>query len=144
MIPFTQRELNRAWRQACSASSVNNRNNAHRLLLFYAVECGLKAAYLKRQNIDVISTAIADELKHDLNKIMTKLCVGKALAIPKSLTLKPFPKSLTLKPLTNQRNAQSGDINQVWRYGGILEKPTDAELEKTLETINEWIKGELT
>lgn len=135
MIPFTQRELNRAWRQACSASSVNNRNNAHRLLLFYAVECGLKAAYLKRQNIEVISTAIADELKHDLNKIMTKLCVGKALEIP---------KSLTLKPLTNRRNAQSGDINQVWRYGGILEKPTDEELEKTLEKINDWIAGELT
>ena len=51
-IPFTDRELTRAWRDLSSvvnSQPIGIRQNPHRLLLFYAVECGLKAIWLKRQ-----------------------------------------------------------------------------------------------
>ncbi|MGK7943147.1 MAG: hypothetical protein AB4058_01600 [Microcystaceae cyanobacterium] len=37
IILFKDREIQKAWRINRSASQVNHRNNAHRLLLFYAV-----------------------------------------------------------------------------------------------------------
>ena len=70
MIPFTRRELLRAWNMATKASSSLYRNNAHRLLLFYAVECGLKATYLKRNNLDPLDSQTAAPIMHDLNRIL--------------------------------------------------------------------------
>jgi hypothetical protein len=55
MIPFTDREIQRAWRTNLEASQVPSRNNAHRLLLFYAVECGLKAIIMKRERRKIIN-----------------------------------------------------------------------------------------
>jgi len=72
MIPFTQREMSRAYRQAKEAAKVNVRTNAHRLLLFYAVECGLKVAYMRQQNISIFDAAIADQIRHNLNDLMAK------------------------------------------------------------------------
>lgn len=65
-IPFTDRELTRAWRNAFSVSKVDPRGNPHRLLLFYAIECGLKAAYLKKHSKTVVDSTIADEFSHDI------------------------------------------------------------------------------
>ena len=50
-LPFSDRELTRAWRELSAVATPTNsvRQNPHRLLLFYAVECGLKAIWLKRQ-----------------------------------------------------------------------------------------------
>ena len=51
MIVFTLREFKRAWRDASSAyDNCTKKTNAHRLLLFYAVETGLKAVVLRRNN----------------------------------------------------------------------------------------------
>jgi hypothetical protein len=38
MLIFTDRELQKAWRENKKASEVTPRQNPHRLLLFYAVE----------------------------------------------------------------------------------------------------------
>ena len=51
MLPFTRREIEKAWRQNLKVSEVENRENPQRLLLFYAVECGLKAVIMKRENL---------------------------------------------------------------------------------------------
>jgi hypothetical protein len=48
-IPFTDKEMKKAWGGNLSASQTSPRTNAHRLLLFYAVECGLKAVLMARQ-----------------------------------------------------------------------------------------------
>lgn len=60
-IPFTNRELVRAWRNSLDVSKSEQRTNPHRLLLFYAIECGLKAAYLKQINKTVIDSDIAQQ-----------------------------------------------------------------------------------
>jgi hypothetical protein len=140
MIPFTRRELHNAWRSAKAASIVQPRTNPHRLLLFYAAECGLKAVYLKQQQADIIDGDIADKLKHDLNKIMDLLRMGKDYLLPISLSL---PAIKQKDGTERQRPCDAGTLNQVWRYGGSLKNPSDAAIEQQLEKINLWIAEEL-
>lgn len=140
MIIFTFRELKSAWWQAWIAyDAPDSKTNAHRLLLFYAVETGLKAVLLKRERKND-SEGEFSEFKHDLNKIMDYLRVGQNLRLNR----------INLNTLQGkQRTANNGDtvscgeLNQVWRYGTQAKKPTDKELEAKLLAIQKWIEGEL-
>lgn len=140
MILFTRRELTRAWRQAYEASKVTPPSNAHRLLLFYAVECGLKASFLKRQNVEILDGIIGGELMHDLNRVMDKLSMGTTYRLPTSLSLSNI--MLNSNPVV--RRCECRDLNQVWRYGGQLMPPSDdIQLEQALKQVNIWIAKEL-
>jgi hypothetical protein len=140
MIPFTRRELIHAWKHAQAASKVLPRTNPHRLLLFYATECGLKAVYLKRKNVDFIDEEIGSELKHDLNRVMGRLLIAKDYFLPSSLSLSPYmQKDHTEK----KRLCDISALNQVWRYGGSIIDSGDIQVEQKLEKINEWIAKEI-
>lgn len=139
-IPFTDRELTRAWRNAFSISKVGSRDNPHRLLLFYAIECGLKAAYLKKHNKTVVDSSIAQEFSHDINKLCIQLSVNSSLMLPKSLQM----KSCLVEHKEVQRTLSPSEINQTWRYGGsFIGAENDLVLEGKLEQLNEFIKKEL-
>lgn len=146
MISFSRRELVRAWRTAYGASTVNPRTNAHRLLLFYAQECGLKAVVLKRQNKELLDKPIVEasstkSVDHDLNKLLDVLTAGNDMKLPTNLNLSALrtPAQGNLK-----RPCGTGQINQVWRYGGVLSEPHDDQaLEFALEKLNKWLEGEL-
>lgn len=141
-IPFTDRELRRAWRElSATALPAENkmRKNPHRLLLFYAVECGLKVVWLKRKNRTLFDGEDISQTGHDLREILKSLKIGANLDLPDDLRLKTvkYNGSITLR---------TGDISilhQVWRYGGECQSPTDHECEKKLENILSWIQGEL-
>lgn len=51
-LPFTLREMQTGWRKNFQAYKKASPpiHNAHRLLLFYAIECGLKSILMKREN----------------------------------------------------------------------------------------------
>lgn len=151
-VHFTDREMQRAWRNNFQAYekayNVNQEplTNAHRLLLFYAVECGLKAALMKRESAnctDVCHQVI--ESSHNINKLLDALKAGHSLKLPSSISMKGSQQN---------RNLNSGEINQMWRYGGESQntrnqdggfiKLTDEDLEKHLLKISNWIKGELS
>lgn len=140
MIPFTRRELIKAWSNARAASQVTHRTDAHRLLLFYAVECGLKATLLRRQNLDVIGELVAKNYLHDLNGLMTELRMSREFFLPRNLMLAPLRRTDGTQHI---RNADSGTLNQIWRYGGDLGNEQNELLEKTLEKICEWIAKEI-
>lgn len=74
---------------------------------------------------------------HDLNRILDKVNADKALRLPDQLTLQPIKNPETI------RRCHIGELNQIWRYGGELEKPKDHEIEQHLETIQLWIAKEL-
>lgn len=137
MIPFSRRELIRAWSSARAASQVTPRTDAHRLLLFYAVECGLKAILLRRQNLDVIGDGVAKHHLHDLNSLMTELRMSKDFFLPRNVTLPP------LRGAFASRNADSSSLNQIWRYGCDIGSEQNEMLETTLEKICEWIAKEI-
>jgi hypothetical protein len=141
-IPFTDREMEKAWRENKNASHKTPRTNAHRLLLFYAVECGLKAILMRRK--DKKRTDLCKDLaecQHDVNKLLDRLYAGESLKLPSQLRMKPIKG----KNGHEERKFTPGDVNQMWRYGGCCEiaEITDQNLEKKLLEIVQWIDGEL-
>ncbi|OVZ75203.1 hypothetical protein [Yersinia intermedia] len=139
-IPFTDRELTRAWRNSIAVSKATPRLNPHRLLLFYAIECGLKAAYLKSIHKNIIDSSIADEFSHDINKICTKLVLGSQYQLPYSLKM----KDCIINNKQHSRTCSSSELNQIWRYGGELNGAIDDnQIESKLEKLNDWIEKAL-
>lgn len=142
MIQFTLREIQKAWRENLSASACKTpRTNPHRLLLFYAVECGLKAILMRRQQKDCTDASIA-EFGHDINKLLDALGARGSLRLPTQIRL----KDIKIQGSSHQRSLTSEQINQLWRYGHSFQNSSqiqDKDLESTLFQIAEWIKGEL-
>ncbi len=93
---------------------------------------------MKRHKIDPMDGKTAEPLKHDLNRLLSLVHAGSGLSLPSQLTLPSlnFPKVMP-------RQCVVGELNQIWRYGGVLEKPTDLEAEELLEAIQRWIAKEL-
>ncbi|WP_082381511.1 hypothetical protein [Achromobacter ruhlandii] len=141
-LPFTDRELKGAWRELSMASepaAAVVRANPHRLLLFYAVECGLKAVWLKRQGRTLFEGEDISRTGHDLRHILKDLNVGASLSLPESFRLPVARHGREQLP----RNGKFGDLHQAWRYGGKCEAPTDHDCEQQLQNVLNWIQGEL-
>jgi hypothetical protein len=153
-VPFTDREMQRAWRsnlQASLAFSKVARNNAHRLLLFYAIECGLKAVLMRRKSVTCTNHCEEiGEAQHDINKLLDALGAGNVLKLPNQFSM----AAIKDKGSKQERKLESGKINQMWRYGGSVtsmdnsrngrsESLTDDDLEKYLIEISKWIEMEL-
>lgn len=144
-IPFTDREIEKAWRENWLASCKTPRNNAHRLLLFYAVECGLKAVLIRRKKPQTNRTDLCTDIdmcQHDINKLLDCLYAGEDLKLPPQLSMKPI-KGKSGKD--EERKFTPGEVNQMWRYGGCCSLPgtTDQDIENKLLAIVKWIDGEL-
>lgn len=142
-IPFTDQELKRAWRQLASASQPardGRRHNPHRLLLFYAVECGLKAVWLRHHNKTLFTQDDVKKTGHDLTRILDKLRAGRQLELPANIQLSPV-RAEGNQAL--QRNGTIESLHQIWRYGGECLQPVDDVCEQQLERVLDWIMGEL-
>ena len=141
-IPFTQRELKRAMKELSTVATLpggNARTNPHRLMLFYAVECGLKAVWLKRQSRSLFDKDDITKTGHDLRQVLKDLKVGSQLSLPASIQLSEVVQD-------KKSVARGGDISilhQAWRYGGECKTPTDRDCETQLEKVLNWIQGEL-
>jgi hypothetical protein len=140
-IPFTDREMYRAWRANRLASIHDSPSNSHRLLLFYAVECGLKAVLMKRESVNCTSQLRAEvnEAQHNINKLLDALSAGQALKLPNQLNMKKINDGGSYR----ERTLNPGQINQMWRYGGREIDERDDEIEAQLVKIAQWIEGEL-
>ncbi|NOQ64473.1 MAG: hypothetical protein GQ582_08175 [Methyloprofundus sp.] len=140
MLAFSDRELKSAWRNNLTASELVNKTNAHRLLLFYAIECGLKVIILKGENknrTDRLSKDLKEYGGHDINKLLT------ALHAPSKLHLKATKMNNLRNPDT-PRNVGVGDFNQMWRYGGSSYNPVlDSDIENQLLKISQWVRQEI-
>lgn len=138
---FTLRELTRAWRQLRDASTQGQRQNAHRLLLVYSVECGLKAVWLKKECRTLFTSLDISKTGHDLNEVIKSLrCLH---TLPESLAMSDVKDSQ--RNLVTRTHIRISDLHQVWRYGGALKNPPadDQAMEASLEKIQNWIEKEL-
>lgn len=142
-LPFTDRELKNAWRQlsAISTPSAGARKNPHRLMMFYAVECGLKAVWLKRQNKNLFERADIDRTGHDLKQLLKDLHVATTLTLPNNLQLQAV--TLSNGQASIQRTGDISILHQAWRYGGQCQSPSDQDCEAQLQQVLLWIQGEL-
>jgi hypothetical protein len=146
-VPFTDREMRRAWEENLNFSQVDLRSNTHRLLLFYAVECGLKAILMKRRSANCTHHCQEiGEAQHNINKLLDILGASHQLKLPSQMSM----GKINDRGVKAERKLDPGKINQAWRYGGkIVSRDsnsvplTDKDLENALVRISEWIKGEL-
>ena len=112
-IPFTDREIERAWREnkfVYMASVKEQRKNAHRLLLFYAVECGLKAILMRRagkRRTDLCTNIY--EFQHDINKLLDYLGVKGDIRLPSQLSM----EKLRINNGYDERKFSAGELNQI-------------------------------
>lgn len=104
------------------------------LLLFYGVECGLKAAILRRQNLRDTSLLEAALRSHDLRALAKELnmapVVSRAL-VPCDSRSAQHPKV----PVT--------DLHQAWRYGHDLDGPAEKLAIVALNGVADWCAEEL-
>jgi hypothetical protein len=115
-IPFTDREMQRAWLANLQAyQHISSRSNPHRLLLFYAIECGLKAVLMKRRSVNCTSHCQEIiEAKHNINKLLDALSAGQSLKLPNYFNM----TQINDKGVKQARKLDPGKVNQMWRYGG--------------------------
>lgn len=138
-LHVSRRELKKAWQSASKAyTDASNKTNAHRLLLFYAVETGLKAVYLRQNNWEDTRPSDVTSLGHDLNALLDKLRTGSHLKIDTHIKINDLKS-----PKYSRKSTASKELNQVWRYGASSNQPKDVELEEKLNLINNWIMKEL-
>lgn len=76
---------------------------------------------------------------HDLKQILKELNVGAKFTLPQSLILTTINRRGNQEP----RNGDISILHQAWRYGGACHNPTDNICEAQLESILDWIQGEL-
>lgn len=134
-IEITRREFTSAWRAAHAVSVAPVRSNQHRLLLFYAVECGLKAAFMKKNRLEEMN-GLCSFFSHNLNELIDRIGVGRNYYLPNDLQIPNLP---VVGAAPKQRCAGCGDLNVIWRYGGREINHGDEFLESKLEKLHHWL-----
>lgn len=105
------------------------------LLLFYAVECGLKSVYLRRnrlQRTDQIPPEL-QEKGHDLARWV------KELRLPAAIVQAGVEFRLT----RDGSRYRIEMAHQAWRYGVAMEEDDEAMLLEYLRNIQNWIQEAL-
>jgi len=105
------------------------------LLLFYAVECGLKAAWLTRNRLRDTSEIepLLKQKGHDLMYWITEL------RLPATITR--GSTSFRMRSGTNRIDVAFA--HQVWRYGADVDSTDEGALGIWLEQVWQWAKEEL-
>lgn len=140
MIPVTDRELSNAWRSHLQVAS-GGASISHRLLLFYAVECGLKSLLLRRLG-RTHSEACQEIINagHSVNGLLDVLKAGAGLRInPSTIKL----RRIVIDGKDCARAGSHSQINEIWRYGMTAVDPNDEHLEKQLIRISKWIQEQV-
>ena len=124
-IPAGVNELRASHIKLNSAAKANQGPPAH-LLLFYAAECGLKYAQLKRMRL--WTTEQLGDIDHDLNALI------KSLSVP-AIVLGSAP----VLRLARGQNVPCphSSAHQAWRYGVRIDADDEAKFVTWLQRICE-------
>ncbi|MEU9832030.1 hypothetical protein AB0D67_10880 [Streptosporangium sp. NPDC048047] len=104
------------------------------LLLFYSVECGLKAVLLDQRNLRSTSELQKDLKSHNLRVL------AKVLLLPRSLCEQMVDCAGRRGP---GERVDFGDLHQAWRYGRALEKKSEERAVAVLRELLSWCQQEL-
>ena len=141
MINIKKHELKNSFKEHYSIANVappSKKKYSHKLLLFYAVECGLKV---------LIITKISGSTTKDIynNTKIGPLLNGKSghnlVVMTKFLGISQFKfPGIDCK---NGDVAGCDSYNQLWRYGAECDSNKEDEVVKELEKLATYIKGRI-
>jgi len=123
-------ELEQAFK-AHSRAAEKGTSPSHLLLLFYAVECGLKSKILRYQNFNRISQKGKEIETHDLRDLSLMLRLPASLTNPEASSFRL--KSGSSRPIEH--------AHQAWRYGVAINEEDQKKLLRWLKKIQQKIKG---
>ena len=136
MIHIEQKEMVKAFRnhkKLLEAPGNDSCLNTRMMVLFYAVECGLKALYM--QNSKLKRTDQADyngesieTVGHNLNRLLDKLKMK--VQVPKSMT-------------KDNIQFEHDDLHTAWRYGKKLDRQKEQKCIEVLKKILNQLKVRL-
>jgi hypothetical protein len=129
------RESSRAHKAAAESLSSDVATIAA-LLLFYSVECGLKAALLRRSGARDTSSLTGSERSHDLRGL------SKALRLSPSLASRPYYRLRDSQDAHNVTVAVH-ELHEAWRYGRKLQASDQAAAVADLHKMLNWCTTEL-
>ena len=110
------------------------------LRLFYAVECGLKSVYLRRNQLRTtgqIQDPGLQERGHDIARWV------KELRLPASIASKGPTFRLKREKAKRGHSTHVIEVaHQAWRYGVQMEESDESTLLEYLRKIHNWVEGE--
>lgn len=105
---------------------------AANLLLCYGVECGLKAAILRRQNVQVVP----DELRiHNLRTLAKLLRIDGTVVGALTRCRRKHDE---------RTRVEHHELHQAWRYGVVLHVEDETCVLEALNSLSDWCRKELT
>ncbi len=115
--------------------SVAQVNSAGRLLQFYSVECGLKAAILGKNGTNARSTSdLAPELRtHDLRALAKELKLDASVASQLGSCRRRH---------NSLERVEHHQLHEAWRYGVVLNEDDEKAAETALGGLIEWCRKE--
>jgi hypothetical protein len=127
-------DLVRSYVRLREAAGSASDGTAH-MLLFYGVECGLKAAYLGKRGITGRGTQdLPQELRnHDLRRLVKELRIDGRRSRQLLSCRRKHDNSLTV---------DHQDLHQAWRYGATLDGDDEKEAVVGLNGLSEWCRKE--
>jgi hypothetical protein len=135
MVHVTLKEVEKAFNQHRQAfeSSGNAISNTQRMVLFYAVECGLKAYFMKKKDIRSTnprsySKKNVFEFNHDLNGLITELNINPTVPCAQAM---------------DNSQIESAELHEAWRYGKELNKQKETKCVESLTRILNELKEKL-
>lgn len=108
-----------------------------RLLRFYSVECGLKAAILGKRGINARGTGdLPSKLRsHDLRDLAKALRLPAAIAGGLNTCRRKHDAELHVHP---------HELHEAWRYGAELHAGDEKAADAALSDLSEWCRKELS
>ncbi len=134
MVHVTRKEIEEAFNshRKKSATSSGKFGMTDKMLLFYAVECGLKALYMDKNKLKWTgqmnnSRESVSDFRHNLNDLMKKLKWN--YKIPKINI--------------DKNQIENDDLHQAWRYGKSLDEKQEKRCIEILSKILKEIRNQL-
>jgi hypothetical protein len=106
------------------------------LLRFYAVECGLKGAILRRGKLRSTAQLAKDLRVHDLRRLAKELKIAPASCVLNDCRRPARPGAMS-------GTVSVGDVHEAWRYGASLHAEDQLRFVEGLGSLVRWCRGEL-
>lgn len=127
------RELGKAFRKHIDLFE-NGKTSSHFLLLFYAVECGLKYLYLRENRLRDTGQIQDNALTRDSE------CSGHDLGRWAKAVKVPAQQGCISYIRRNNERLSICKAHQAWRYGAVINRDDEDKIVELLTNMKEIIK----